>query len=467
MFKKNSVFKKTIEKLASNNFHDIYPSILLMKQLEDSEKISECMKVAISGKDEDYLRIFSMYLSAVGQQMQEKVDLDLSTIDLPPEIGFLRFLPRLESLNLGYFRNLEDLSPLEALENLTSLQLGGDSIESIKPLAKLLRLETLHLSNCDVLSNIAPLESLQNLEVLSMYSCYRVTRLDSLAKLSNLRDLTFYGCSGIRKLDSIQSLAKLKKLEIISCDKVVNLEPLSKLFEMEVLKLSFCESIVDIEPICRLSKLTELDVANCKRILDFSPIGYLTPLLKLDLSNNNLNDLSFLEPLKNLTELKIFNTCPADLAPLYKLESLQSLEISSYHWDEKSNFDFIAGMPHLKKFDFESKKEKSPQIDAIPHSASLESFSFNGSRSEFNYERINSFPNLKSLTLRSTKLEGSAAELLKNEFLEEITINACADLGEFAELIKHPKLKVVEFIYCLPSDVEIIKTLNSKIDFRF
>jgi hypothetical protein len=155
------------------------------------------------------------------------------------------------------------------------------------------------------------------------------------------------------------------------------------------------------------------------------------------------------------------------LSRLSKLESLQSLEISSYHWDEKSNFDFIAGMPHLKKFDFESKKEKSPQIDAIPHSASLESFSFNGSRSEFNYERINSFPNLKSLTLRSTKLEGSAAELLNNEFLEEITINACADLGEYAELIKHRKLKTVEFIHCAPNDAEKIKMLNSTIEFRF
>ncbi len=467
MPKKVSVFKKAIEKLSSFDYRDLYPGLLLMAQVEDPEKQSECVKAALNSKSGDYVRLFGMYMLAISGQMKEKLELDLSTIDLPPDSRFLEFMPNLETLNLGYWKGLEDLSSLLELQNLVSLQIGGDSIKNIKSIAKLTRLEELHLSNCDILSNISPLESLQNLRTLSMYSCYGVKRLDSLAALSKLRELTFYSCPGVKRLDSLQSLANLRTLEITSCDELINIEPLEKLAQLEVLRISFCENISDIEPICHLTNLTELDISSCEKIVRFDSLSTLGRLLKLDLSNTKLRDLNFLKSMKNLTELTIFNTCPADLAPLENLPEMQSLMLSSYYWDDNSNFNFLSVMPNLKKFEFESKKEKKPQISSIPHSASLESFSFNGSRSEFDYGLVNNFPNLKSLTLRSTRLVGSPASLLTNEVLEEIIINSCGDLGEFAELARHPALKVVEFIHCAPSDVEKIKALDSKIEFRF
>ncbi len=467
MPKRVSLFKKALEKLSTNDFRDIYPGLLMVRELTQFEQQLKCLLIATEGKQEDYIQLLEMYLLTSGGKMKEQTELDLKDQNLLPDAGFLRFVPQLEKLNLGYWRGLDDLSPLETLENLTCLQLGSDSLKNIKPLAQLSRLEELHLSNCDVLSNISPLEALTNLRTLSMFSCYGLSRIDSLAKLPNLRELKLYGCSAVKKIDGLRSLTNLKKLELIACNSIISIEPIGNLTDLEVLRLSFSEAITDISPVRHLSKLAELDIGSCENISGIDSISAVPSLRKIDFSNINLENLKFIESLENLEELTIYNTCPADLAPLKNLSKLESVSLSSYHWDERTNFDFFAHAPNLKEFEFKSHKEKLPQIRSLPYSSSITRFSFDGSRSEFDFQWIKQLPSLKSLELRSTKLVGSPAALLANKALKEIVINTCDGIGEFAALAEHPALKKVKFIHCMPSDAEKIKTLDSSVEFTF
>ncbi|MCW3490078.1 leucine-rich repeat domain-containing protein [Dethiobacter alkaliphilus] len=150
-------------------------------------------------------------------------------------------LARLSTL-VAQKKDIRDLRGLEHAINLTRLDLAGNDVANLAPLAGLTRLENLSLKH------------------------NRITDLTSLRNLSNLTYLSLEG-NNISEISAISGLTNLTRLNVGE-NRLQNLSPLRNLGGLEQL------------------------VAYYNEISDLSPVAGLTRLQVLNLSDNNISDLS-------------------------------------------------------------------------------------------------------------------------------------------------------------------------------
>jgi len=121
----------------------------------------------------------------------------------------LEYAVNLKYLNL-WGNKITDISPLADLKNLKNLNLRDNKIIDILPLAGLVNLTGLDLSSNNIV-DISLLASLKNLKDLYL-SGNNITDISSLASLVNLKSLSLWG----NKIIDVSSLAGLKNLKIHS-----------------------------------------------------------------------------------------------------------------------------------------------------------------------------------------------------------------------------------------------------------
>jgi len=107
--------------------------------------------------------------------------------------------------------SLEDLRPLASLTRLDYLDLDNSAVSDLAPLEGLTNLQWLDLRGLPV-SDIAPLASLTNLESLSLDST-QVRDITPLAELRNLESLNLRA-TPVQDLTPLVRLSKLKKLSL-------------------------------------------------------------------------------------------------------------------------------------------------------------------------------------------------------------------------------------------------------------
>ena len=173
---------------------------------------------------------------------------------------------------------ISDITPLQSLTNLTSLNLYCDRTD-ITPLQSLTNLTCLELHG-NPISDITPLQSLTNLTSLTV-SCGRISDLTPLQSLTNLTSLT------------------------VSCDRISDLTPLQSLTNLTSLTLLLNNQISDITPLQFLTNLTELNLYHNYQISDITALQSLTNLTSLDLRPNQISDITPLQSLTNLTVLYV------------------------------------------------------------------------------------------------------------------------------------------------------------------
>ncbi|TAG17458.1 MAG: hypothetical protein EAZ32_16935 [Cytophagia bacterium] len=207
-------------------------------------------------------------------------------IDLSP----LQRLQQLTSLYLEY-NQIIDLSPLQELQQLTSLSLSGNKIIDLSPLQRLRQLTELHLGNNQII-DLGPLQRLQQLTEL---------------------DLGNNQISDFSPLEGLQQLILLNLMD----NQVSNLSPFRGLQQLKLLNIAANE-IIDLNPLQGLQQLSWLFLNNNK-ISDLSPLQGLQQLTSLFLSDNKIIDLSPLQELQQLTSLFLDDNQITDLSPLKEL----------------------------------------------------------------------------------------------------------------------------------------------------
>ena len=121
----------------------------------------------------------------------------------------------LQSLILGECVDLEDISQISALSNLTELKLTGiPSIKSLNHTAGLRCLKTLHLQDLNSLSSLTFIEALSDLERISLIGCKLLFDLEPLSQLQSLRSLTIVACPGITDLTHLEKCKSLQSIEL-------------------------------------------------------------------------------------------------------------------------------------------------------------------------------------------------------------------------------------------------------------
>jgi hypothetical protein len=158
----------------------------------------------------------------------------------PPEHGYavcvrrdvadlrgLEAIPRIVSLDLRHRSNLRDLSAVAELSDLRELRIYGGAKELV---------------------DLSPIAALENLEVLELYNLPKVTALPKFSRLRRLHTLKLGLLDHVIDLD-IGDLSSLRELSIYFCKKLRGKEVIDRLCQRHALTtvgVSCCPEIGDI-----------------------------------------------------------------------------------------------------------------------------------------------------------------------------------------------------------------------------
>jgi len=189
----------------------------------------------------------------------------------------LELIPNIKELNLGYNRSLKDISPLKQLTTIRKLKLP-ESVSDLSPLNALKKLESIEIQNS------------------------KITNLDALEGLTNLHTLFI---PGNRELSDITGLKGLENLEALWLgeSKVGDLSPLKDLKKIKVLRVNSTK-VSDLSPIKNLKNVEELDFGYTK-VNDVSALKDLKKLKSLTMWSTKVKDISAFKNLKNLEYLNV------------------------------------------------------------------------------------------------------------------------------------------------------------------
>jgi hypothetical protein len=148
--------------------------------------------------------------------------------------SYLDELCELTSLELVYMERVTatDLTPLVALKNLSQLMvIGATKVSDLGWVSRLCSLRALALENLKLASDLQPLARLSDLTALavegSMWTAMRVATLQPLANLMRLESLFL---TNLRVQDrSLQALHELRQLRVLQCAKFYSREEFIKL----------------------------------------------------------------------------------------------------------------------------------------------------------------------------------------------------------------------------------------------
>jgi len=177
----------------------------------------------------------------------------------------------------------------------------GDTMD-ITDIQSVMDVESLDLSQNQMVQNLEPLAALINLQVLNISHT-------AIVDLSPLRNLT-----GLVELNA-------------SYTKIEDANALRYSDNMTKLNLSFTK-VADLGFVERMTHIEQLELRGT-RISDFSMLGNLTTLKMLDIAGTGIQDVSALNTLTNLTEVNIAGTMVEDLNPISGLKQIKTLYLDS------------------------------------------------------------------------------------------------------------------------------------------
>ena len=206
----------------------------------------------------------------------------------------LTSLTRLRLEDLG----ISNISFIDSLRRLESLELNRNRIEVLAALDSLTRLR--HLSLWDnAVSDLGDLAGLTSLESIDIGE-NRISRLDEISSLTELRNINARG-NRIRDLESVGGMPSLRYLAV-SRNRLDFLDGIEGARSLRSIDFSDNDFIADLSPLSQLIELEEILFGN-NEVQDLRPLAGLTNLRRLDGPRNLLETLSGLEGLPNLSDI--------------------------------------------------------------------------------------------------------------------------------------------------------------------
>ena len=169
------------------------------------------------------------------------------------------------------FTNLNDLSVLPLLTDLSALCLEGHSFTDISVMSEMVNLYALNLQY-NLITDISPLAGLTNLTGLWLYY-NEISDITPLSGLYNLQSLSV----GNNDVSDIRPLAGLVNITVlhIQANQISDISPLSGMTGMTELYLSHNAGISDLGPLAEMKQLNEIYLWGTS-VTDLSPISHVS-----------------------------------------------------------------------------------------------------------------------------------------------------------------------------------------------
>ena len=371
----------------------------------------------------------------------------------------------------------EDLARLcEAYPNIVNLQISGDGVTSLAPVAGLKGLQGLNLSGTMVV-DLLPLAGLTEMRSLDLSAKFTtpdlkwmsgmtkltkvsikggdsrlLTSLEGIPPLPGLKEFYLQNAAPVDLSPMVNSLPALEKLTLFWCT-LQDLTPLTKLENLNDLNL-YGSTVKDFSPLAGCPKLAKL-MYYATKDSDYSTLGKLTQVRELKGGLTELNDISWVENLPNLRKFDVFSEKITDYSPLAKarVEDFQIWNMSA-----PADLKTLSGAVSLKKLRLLSCKRLSG-FEGLGSLVNLEDLTLQGMNakdgSPVDMAFAKSLVNLKNLEITSSEISNfdAVAGCAK---LEDVSIDAkTTGITSLAALKKLPNLRRVTVSKGLFPDAEL------------
>lgn len=213
---------------------------------------------------------------------------------------------------------------LMRLTYLTTLQIDGQEIHSLRFLSSLSELTELTMNDCRFeTEDLQIIASLPKLQRLTLNNC-GLSTVSGIEKAQNLTYLNL-GNNTIRNLEPIAQLMNLQELDL-QHNALTGLTPLSGLANLQKLNVSY-NSLTSVAPLATCTKLTWLDAGN-NNLVSLDGADNLPALRYLAVNHNDLTDVSVLADISTLSELYVTNNEISDITALSALTNLEIFHFS-------------------------------------------------------------------------------------------------------------------------------------------
>ena len=291
-------------------FYKVSLRRILTGNTADGKKITNTIPRYVEvnyDKDAEDLKIVSIYTN----EFDEKEALTgwWKTLSYEWQTIFKRKLNITDSVQLNDIKDMTALSELDLS--------GNEYIQSIEPLAQLINLRMLNLSETGV-EDLTPIRNLTDLVELNLAGT-RIFDLSPLKYSSKLARLNI-NKTEVRSIAVLEKMQALQNLEMQFAH-VIDFKALSFLTGLQNLDLKGTQ-IANLSPIQDLGQLMELNVSKTA-IQQLTPVQQLTSLTSLNIDSTLVRDIKSLSGLASLEVLYANYTYITDLSPLKDITALQ------------------------------------------------------------------------------------------------------------------------------------------------
>lgn len=226
----------------------------------------------------------------------------------------------------GRYAGIGDLTGIQYCTNLAGLNLEGNMIEDLRPLARLTTLQALNLRD-NRIREVSPLALLTGLRSL-LLGKNPLRNIDPLELLSRMEELDLSN-TPVKDLDQLYGMEDIECLDLSYCNELLDddLDVLIHMQKLRILDLKCNSTFSTLEPLRGLRSLTDLDIRS-NLIGNVTPLATCTALTVLSANDNHIDDLSPLANLQSLKRLNLSKNVIRDLTPLRNLLNLTALYLA-------------------------------------------------------------------------------------------------------------------------------------------
>lgn len=221
------------------------------------------------------------------------------------------------------------------INRVTELDLHNEGIKNVKGLESFANLQILNLARNNISSNnsVSKIDMLKNLSKMIDINLSE-NQLENADVITNYKDIQIINIANNKNISNLQDFNKWK----------TNLgKSKSKLVEIN----ASYNNISDLEPIKDITTLVNLNV-GANKISEIKHLENLTNLEELNISNNKIIEINTLEKLINLRTLNMSNNKIKDISSVWNLGLLKILNISNNRIDSLEGLGNLPNLIELK-----------------------------------------------------------------------------------------------------------------------